>query len=68
MKANNIMTAVECQELASHYKALAREAGISSDRAFILKNIARSFTGLASQLDRLAALAREERKQKEAAN
>jgi hypothetical protein len=57
------MTAVECQELANHYKALAREASISDDRAFILKNIARSFAGLASQLDRLAALMRDERKQ-----
>jgi hypothetical protein len=59
----NTMTAVECQELANHYKALAREASISDDRAFILKNIARSFAGLASQLDRLAALMRDERKQ-----
>lgn len=58
------MTAVECQELAKHYKALAQEASISTDRAFILKNIARSFTGLASQLDRLAALVRDEGKQR----
>ena len=54
------MTAVECRQLANHYKALAREASISSDRAFVLKNIARSFAGLASQLDRLAALMRDE--------
>jgi hypothetical protein len=58
-----VMTAGECQELANHYKALAREVSISNDRAFILKNIARSFAGLASQLDRLAALKRDERKQ-----
>ena len=58
----NVMTAVQCQELANHYKALAREASISNDRAFVLKNIARSFAGLASQLDRLAALMRDEGK------
>lgn len=58
-----VMTAGECQELANHYKALAREASISDDRAFILKNIARSFTGLATQLDRLAALKRDELRQ-----
>ena len=58
----NMMTAAQFQELADHYKALSQTPGISTDRAFILKNIARSLAGLASQLDRLAALMRDEAK------
>jgi hypothetical protein len=59
---DKLMTAAQCQELAHHYKALSQRPDISRDRAFILKNIARSFAGLASQLDRLAALMRDEAK------
>jgi hypothetical protein len=58
----NMMTAAQCQELANHYKSLSQLPGISTDRAFILKNIARSLVGLASQLDRLAVLMRNEAK------
>ncbi|MCP3397750.1 MULTISPECIES: hypothetical protein [unclassified Bradyrhizobium] len=53
---------VECQEHADHYKELSCANGISKERAAILKNIARSFVGLAGQLDRLACLARAERR------
>ena len=57
-----MMTAAQCKELANHYKSLSQLPGISTDRAFILKNIARSLVGLASQLDRLAVLMRDEAK------
>jgi hypothetical protein len=56
------MTATKCRELANHYKALARASNVSENRAFVMKNIARSFTGLATQLDRLAVLTRDEAK------
>ncbi|MGY4475829.1 hypothetical protein [Bradyrhizobium sp. USDA 3364] len=55
-----MMTAAQCEEFAEQYKELSRAGGISRDREFVLKNIARSFKGLASQLDRLATLARDE--------
>jgi hypothetical protein len=49
------MTAAECRELASEYRAQARQAGISQRRATLLTNISRSFNGLASQLEMLAS-------------
>ncbi|WP_314958253.1 hypothetical protein [Bradyrhizobium cosmicum] len=52
--------AAKCQELAIEYKALAQLSDVSVQRAMLQKNIARTFTGLASQLDRLAALMRDE--------
>ena len=55
-----VMTAARCKELAEHYNRLSRAAGVSKNRAVMLKNIARSFAGLAGQLDRLSALARDE--------
>ncbi|WP_082905858.1 hypothetical protein [Bradyrhizobium centrolobii] len=59
-----MITAAGCQELANQYKALSQASSNSVERAFLLKNIARSFTGLATQLDRLAALTRDEAKGK----
>jgi hypothetical protein len=59
-----MITASTCEELAIQYRSLSQASGISADRAFVLKNIARSFAGLATQLDRLAALAREEARSK----
>lgn len=55
-----MITPAACQEAAEHYKALSRVPGISAARMSLLKNIARSFAGLATQLDRLAALTRDE--------
>ena len=55
-----MIDAAKCEELANHYKVLSQAAGVSAERAFLLKNIARSLTGVASQLDRLAALTRDE--------
>ncbi|TFV75065.1 hypothetical protein E4K64_15165 [Bradyrhizobium frederickii] len=55
-----MITAAACQEAAERYKALSTNPGISASRASLLKNIAKSFAGLATQLDRLAALTRDE--------
>jgi hypothetical protein len=57
-----MLTAAQCQTYASNYKSLARQAGVSEERT-LLNNIARSLKGLASQLDRLAVLLREEAKE-----
>jgi len=51
---NRAITAAQCRLLASDHNAGAKEPGISQKRASLLKNIARSFTGLASQLEMLA--------------
>lgn len=56
-----MITAAQCLEMAHRYRALSQTSGISKDRAFIMKNIARSLSGLAGQLDRLDALTRDER-------
>jgi hypothetical protein len=56
-----MVTAAQCQTLASQYKAMAQATLVSESRALMLKNIARSFTGLATQLDRLAANIRDDR-------
>ena len=55
-----MITAARCQELAAEYKALSQASGISGDQTFLLKNIAKTLAGLAGQLDRLAALTRDE--------
>ena len=52
--------ASKCRVLAKKYKDYARDIGVSKDRAFIMNNIARSLTGLATQLDMLAAKIRQE--------
>jgi hypothetical protein len=54
------VTAEQCRDLAAQYKAMGRAPGVSRDRAFILKNIARTFAGAATQLDMLAAKTKEE--------
>lgn len=55
-----MITAAKCQELAAQYRALSQAPSIPRDRAFLLKNIAKSFAGLSGQLDRLAALTRDQ--------
>jgi len=55
-----MLTAAQCQTHAAEYKSLARQAGVSEERTTLLNNIARSLKGVASQLDRLAVLLREE--------
>ena len=56
-----MLTAAQCQALAKEYKDLAQESDISANRAALLYNIGRSFKGLATQLDMLAANTRDER-------
>jgi hypothetical protein len=48
-----MISAAECRKCATSYKAQSREAGISTKRATLLRNIAQSLSGLASQLDML---------------
>jgi hypothetical protein len=48
-------TAAQCQALAKEYKDLAQEPGIPADQAAQLNKIVRSFKGLATELDMLAA-------------
>lgn len=48
-----ISNPTECRKFATKYKAQSRELGISTKRATLLKNIAQSLSGLASQLDML---------------
>jgi hypothetical protein len=55
-----MITAAQCEEFADYYKRLSQAEGISKNRETALKNIARSFKGLAGQLDRLAAFGRDE--------
>ena len=45
------MTPAQCEAYAAEYKSLAQQSGITEGRAAMLKNVARTFTGLASQLD-----------------
>lgn len=56
-----MITAAQCLEFAHRYRALSQTPGLSEDSALLMKNIARSLTGLAGQLDRLDARTREER-------
>jgi hypothetical protein len=53
-----MLTAAQCEVWAKEYKSLACRQDASRDRADMLKNIARSLTTLATQLDRLEAQTR----------
>ncbi|MET4092314.1 hypothetical protein ABID60_008068 [Bradyrhizobium sp. S3.5.5] len=53
---------ITTRDFLTHYKRLSSASGISKDRATALKNIARTYVGLAGQLDRLASLARNEQR------
>jgi hypothetical protein len=55
VRAPEMLTAAQSQELANEYKSLALQPDIYKDRAAMLTNIARSLAGLATQLDKLAA-------------
>jgi hypothetical protein len=55
-------TAEQCETYATEYRLLGREANISTRRANLLRNIYRSWTGLANQLDRLSDILKEESK------
>jgi hypothetical protein len=55
-------TAEQCQTYATEYQHLGREANISTRRATALMGISKSWKILAGQLDRLAAIAKDESK------
>jgi hypothetical protein len=55
-----MLTAAECEVYAKEFGSLARQPDISEDRAAVFKNVARTFKGLSGQLDRLAAMQRNE--------
>jgi len=48
------LTAAQCRKLAELNKARAKQPGIPKKKATVLMNIARTYSGLASQLDILA--------------
>ncbi len=58
-----MLTAAECEVYAKEFGSLARQPDISEDRAAAFKNVARTFKGLSGQLDRLAAMQRNDTKQ-----
>jgi hypothetical protein len=45
------LTAAQCRALAERHKARAKQPGTSKKRATVLMNIARTYIGLASQLE-----------------
>ncbi|WP_082885248.1 hypothetical protein [Bradyrhizobium stylosanthis] len=55
-----MITAEKCRELAAEYKKISQLSGQSSDRVFLMRNIARTLTGLAGQLARLSIASRGE--------
>ncbi|UVO30366.1 hypothetical protein [Bradyrhizobium arachidis] len=55
-----MLTADECRDFSSHYKALAGAGDISPKRLSALINISKSFAGLAKQLELLTDIVREE--------
>ncbi len=57
-----MLTPTECQKLARQYKSLAQQPNVSKERSVMLTNIARTLSGLATQLDRLAADMRDQAK------
>jgi hypothetical protein len=48
------LTPAQCRTFAERHKAEAKQLGISQKRAAVLMNIARTYSGLASQLEILA--------------
>jgi hypothetical protein len=48
------LTAAQCRAISDRHKARAKQPGISKKRAAVLMNIARTYSGLASQLEILA--------------
>ena len=49
-----MLSASEYRKFASQYRTRARVRGLASNEATLLKNIARTFSTLASQLEMLA--------------
>ena len=55
-----MLSAEQCRAFASEFKRKSLAPNTSNDLAFIMKNIARSLMGLATQFDMLAAKERQE--------
>lgn len=49
-----MLSAAECRELVSAYRGHASEAGVTPQKAAVLRNIAHSYAGLAHQFEMLA--------------
>jgi hypothetical protein len=59
-----MQSAKQCRRLAQEYLDQSKMPGVSPSMAAVLRNILRSFTGLASQYQLLAVIAEEERGQR----
>jgi hypothetical protein len=57
-----MQTADECRKLAQQYLDQANQPGISPRMATVLRNMSRSFAGLASQYDVFFEIAAEEKR------
>jgi hypothetical protein len=57
-----MLTVNECRKLAKAYRDKAEATGVSQKEATVLKNIAKSFSGLASQFEILVAISKERRR------
>jgi hypothetical protein len=53
-----MMTAAECRDFAAWYRERANELG-SSTQAHMMRNVARSLSGLATQLDMMSDYGRQ---------
>ncbi|WP_145668865.1 hypothetical protein [Bradyrhizobium stylosanthis] len=53
-----MITAEKSRELAAEYRHLSQRVGATSERGFLMRNIARTLTGLAGQLERLSMASR----------
>jgi hypothetical protein len=57
-----MLTADECKNCSADCKSLAKEPGVSKERAAVLMNISTTWTVLAGQLERLAEIMKREAK------
>lgn len=57
-----MLTATRCRELVEMYRVQANERDMAPRRVTLLRNIAHSLSGLASQLDMLADDMKEDRR------
>ena len=57
-----MLTADECKNCSADCKSLAKEPGVSKERAAVLMNISTTWTVLAGQLERLGQIMKREAK------
>ena len=58
-----LQTAEECRRLAQAYRAKADEIGVDPRTATVMRNIANSFSGLASQFEMLVQIEKQTRQE-----